>query len=279
MFVLDIKGAMKSPSLWCFLAIVTVLGTFKPKFISDFEPYVSLFAWLILVFIFIYNVIKVKKIWFNPRELEKTYNFNEIKKLKKKYVRAVVVLGLSRVGKTTFINSLFNDFSAKQRTQNINGRLKKLKNSQYVIFVDVSGESVPQIYQVLQMADFIIIMLDHSDRDDRSVTQKGRINKNNNFIKGLCVFIQGHNGSNADISIKKLPSLFLLNKSDLWDKKESSLHNEYKESIKLWRETINGNVSHMNYTNNHMAKSIKQESYIQNVNNVLEVIEGYINRK
>ncbi|MDE9446713.1 GTPase domain-containing protein [Xenorhabdus bovienii] len=279
MFVLDIKGAMKSPSLWCFLAIVTVLGSFKPKFISDFEPYVSRFVWLILAFIFIYKIIKLKKIWFKQSELEKIYSFNGIKKLKKKHVKTVVVLGLSRVGKTTFINSLFNDYPAKQRTQNIQGRLKKLKINQHVVFVDVSGDSIPQIYQALQIADVIIIMLDHSDRDNSSVIQKRRINKNNIFIKGLCNFIQGYNGSSSDINIKKIQSLFLFNKSDLWGKKESNLHSEYKESINLWRETINGNVSYINYTNNHMAKSIKQECHNKNVNDVLEIIERYIDEK
>ncbi|CDH00529.1 GTPase domain-containing protein [Xenorhabdus bovienii] len=279
MFILDIKGAMKSPSLWCFLVIVTVLGTFKPKFISDFEPYVSFFAWKIIISILIYKMVNFKKIRFNQRELEKIYNFNEIKNLKEKHVRTVVVLGLSKVGKTTFVNSLFNESSAKQKTQNINGRLKKLKNSQFVIFVDVSGESIPQAYQALQIADVIIIMLDHSDRDNSSIIQKRRINKNNIFIKGLCNFIQGHNGSNSDIEIKKTQSLFLFNKSDLWEKKESNLHSEYKESINLWRETINGNVNHMNYTNNYMAKSIKQECHTQNVNDVLEIIERYIDEK
>ncbi|OKP00172.1 GTPase [Xenorhabdus eapokensis] len=159
MFVLNIKGAMKSPSLWCFLAIVTVLGTFKPKIISDFEPYLSFFAWLTVVFIFTYNIVNFKKIWFNQKELEKIYNFTEIKKLKEMHVRTVVVLGLSKVGKTTFINSLFNESSAKQKTQDINGRLKKLKNNQCVIFVDVSGDSMSQIYQALQIAD-VNAMLD-----------------------------------------------------------------------------------------------------------------------
>ncbi|WP_074025436.1 hypothetical protein [Xenorhabdus eapokensis] len=123
-------------------------------------------------------------------------------------------------------------------------------------------------------------MLDHSDRDNSSAIQKRRINKNNSFIKGLCNFIQGHSGSNSDINFKKTQSLFLLNKSDLWEKKESNLHDEYyKESINLWRDTINGSVSHMDYTNNYMAKSIKQECHTQNVNDVLGIIEKYIDKK
>ncbi|OKO97600.1 hypothetical protein Xedl_03927 [Xenorhabdus eapokensis] len=35
----------------------------------------------------------------------------------------------------------------------------------------------------------------------------------------------------------------------------------------------------MDYTNNYMAKSIKQECHTQNVNDVLGIIEKYIDKK
>ncbi|MDE9487228.1 GTPase domain-containing protein [Xenorhabdus bovienii] len=275
--ILDIKGVMKSPLIWVIIFIITIFGVFKPEFISDFEPYTKYFIYFI-IFLAVIKYVKVKKIWFRPHELERTYNLDEIKKLKQQCIKVIVVLGVSNVGKTTLINSIFNGSSAKNRTQHIIGRVAKLKNNQYVIFVDVSGEVIPQAYQTLPIANFIIIMLDHSDKHNSRAIQKKRVSENNNYVKSLCTFIQGQNGSD-DISIKRLPSLFLTNKSDLWEKKTPNLNDEYKESIKEWKNITKGKVTDMSYTNKFMEKSIEQENFTKNINNILNIIIGDINEK
>ena len=206
------------------IGLMATLGIETPEIfgLKNFYLWISVIALPILIFavkIFIHKPFS---------ELGKltegnTLKLKEIEKLR--LTPRVVILGLSNVGKTTLINSFFNERFPERRTQSIEGRIK-IHKGHAICLIDISGEKIPHAFQVLKMANFIILMIDHSGSDRFKRIELSRKDETRNFIKRIKDNIEG-NFKPEDI--KKVSILFLVNKKDLWQNSTKNQVDSFKE--------------------------------------------------
>lgn len=198
----------------------------KPLGIDNIEENWNL-SFIVLIIIII--VVMFYQIFRDYKEFtildnwkNKTLNQNEIKKLK--ITKRISIIGLSNSGKTTLINKLTYKSASQNRTQGIEGKILCVDNKK-VCFIDISGESIAQQMKAIDLADFIILVVDHSYSSKSMIIQKNRISETKNLLKKIEDHLEINNLKTA------IPSIVLINKKDLWakTKKSEDLLSEYSE--------------------------------------------------
>lgn len=228
------------------ISFIATLGMTTPTIlgIKNLHLWIAAFS-LPLVILIILIIIKkpfseIKKI----KEGE-ILNIYEIKNLH--LTPKIIIIGLSNVGKTTLINSFFHERFAKSRTQNIEGRIKIHKN-QALCLIDMSGEQIYHAYQVLKLANFIVLMVDHSESHSSKKIVLSRQSDVRDFIEKIKDNVDG----NYDDK-KSIPSLFIVNKKDLWsesaEKSKEALQSNYKNIYKEWKNYFGDKSEYIEYTN------------------------------
>lgn len=198
----------------------------KPLGIDNIEENWNL-SFIVLIIIII--VVMFYQIFRDYKEFtildnwkNKTLNQNEIKKLK--ITKRISIIGLSNSGKTTLINKLTYKSASQNRTQGIEGKILCVDNKK-VCFIDISGESIAQQMKAIDLADFIILVVDHSYSSKSMIIQKNRISETKSLLKKIEDHLEINNLKTA------IPSIVLINKKDLWakTKKSEDLLSEYSE--------------------------------------------------
>ena len=175
-------------------------------------------------------------------------NFEKIKKLK--LIKRVALIGLSSTGKTTFINKLGHRHPTNARTQEISGKIIKLKGKA-LCFIDISGEKLVQLFQVIEYADIIIFIVDHSDSNSGKL-KRSRIDETKKLLNTL----KDHWDSLENK--KSIPSIVLINKKDLWKKAKS---NDQCQFLQEYKTTLYNTVQELfGHTSKIYEYSNKEES-------------------
>lgn len=229
------------------IAFSATLGLETPEIFGIKHFYLWLTLLLSSILIFLYFIWKDNP-FSHLRKIEegKVLTLNEIKQLS--LIPRVVIIGLSDVGKTTLIKSFFNERFSTNRTQQIEGRIK-LHKGEFFCFIDISGEQNIHAFQVLNYANFIILMVDHSKSNISKKILNDRQDETGDYIKRVKENIQG----NWDTStIKNIPSLFLVNKKDLWQTANKTkidiLQSNYHGIFDEWKN-ISPESEYIEYSN------------------------------
>lgn len=172
------------------------------------------------------------------------------------------------MGKSTLINSFFGKKFADNRTQAIEGIVKIHKNQLFCI-IDISGEQITQAFQTIKQADFIIFIADHSDSNQFKRIIQSRKEETKKYINQIKQHITG-NSDKIDV-----PSLFLINKKDLWETatktQVDSLKQDYEIIFNDWKNSFSS--SHSN-TTELIEFSNKNNFSGISANDILDKIHG-----
>lgn len=128
-----------------------------------------------------------------------------------KSVPKLAIIGLSGSGKTTFINTIKHGKPSNERTQGMSGDIIDIKDKE-ICFIDISGENNVQQFRAISLADFIVFMFDHNSFNTSAKIHKDRIDNTIKLIKDI------KNHLTANSYSRKVRTLVLLNKKDLWIK-------------------------------------------------------------
>lgn len=270
------KNVMTSLGVWLYIFGVTAFAFFysfqKDEFqglVKEYSLFVSIFFVVLFLYCFIQSQIVYVKVNFKNDDYSKLYSYKDLE-LYKGIIPIVAILGLSRVGKTTLVESMFYEKAKNQRTQKITGRLKHIQDKKNALIYDMSGENNIQINDVLQFSDCIIFLLDHNESNIDRVVDNARIKDNVKLINNLCT------SYNEKIKDKNLPTLFLINKTDL--SRGVNLHElYYKDAIDKWELVFGSNVKCMEYSNKYTSESIVSDVNISyELKDVFEFIKGNV---
>jgi len=112
----------------------------------------------------------------------------------------------------------------------------------------MSGEQIYHAYQVLKLANFIVLMVDHSESHVSKKIVWSRQNDVKNFIKKIKDNVDGNYDNK-----KSIPSLFIVNKKDLWNKSaetsKETLQKNYKNLHEDWKKYFGDKSEYIEYTN------------------------------
>jgi len=249
------RNIMSSLSVWLYVFSITALAFFysfqKDEIQSSIKQHSSSIT-LFFIVLFILCLIQSQFIYiktkFKDTDYNKDYTYNDLV-LFKDIVPIVAILGLSRVGKTTLVDSMFYEKTKNQRTQKITGRLKNIEDNKNALIYDMSGENNIQINDVLQFADCIIFLLDHNESNCESIVDKNRIEANIKLINNLCT------SYNEKWRSRNVPTLFLINKIDL-SRGINLFELYYKKEIDKWMLVFGDKVKCMEYSNKYISESM-----------------------
>lgn len=235
------------------------------KFLYIKEHYYIIWFFLLillisyLVYLFFYDPRTKILLDFNDRNL----SYQEIEKIKG--VNKVVFIGLNNVGKTTLINSFFNEKYSNTRTQEIIGRIKILDNKKYICFIDVSGENKAQHYMGIKIADLVVFMMDHSSNESGINFKRERVEKTKEYIELIGIYIKSEKLGNK-------PFLFIVNKKDLWSKSKKSTENHIDIVEKELSKILNKKPEKIEYSNsNSYLGDISPKEIINKISNLLNI--------
>lgn len=265
---LILAAKAQKKTLWSItflVAIIQIPIPFLEPTIYDRLLNIEFIILFICLFIFIINVFKEnEELNLLASSNGRLLDFKEIKKLKT--TKKIALIGLSSSGKTTFINKLGHLHSTNIRTQEISGKIIKLKGKE-LCFIDISGEKLVQQFQVLEFADVIIFIVDHSDSNSAKI-KRSRIDNTKKLLKTL----KDHWDS---LEHKKtIPSIVLINKKDLWIRAnrddKCQLLQEYNETLYHTVKELFGNVSKIyEYSNKDMSEKSNE---IVELNEIIDFI-------
>lgn len=245
-FILLIKKYSKIIFIpFAIISFIATLGMTTPTILGIKNLYLWIAAFSLPLIILIILII-IKKPFSEIKKIKEgeILNIDEIKNL---HLTPKIIIGLSNVGKTTLINSFFHERFAKSRTQDIEGRIKIYKN-QALCLIDMSGEQIYHAYQVLKLANFIVLMVDHSKSHVSKKIVLSRQNDVKNFIKKIKDNVDGNYDNK-----KSIPSLFIVNKKDLWnesaEKNKETLQKNYKNLHEEWKKYFGDKSEYIEYTN------------------------------
>ena len=231
---------------FAMVGFIATLGITTPTILGIKNLYLWMVTFLLPFFILTILII-IEEPFSEIKKMKEgeVLNIDEIKNLH--LTPKIIIIGLSNVGKTTLINSFFHERFAKSRTQNIEGRIKIHKN-QALCLIDMSGEQIYHAYQVLKLANFIVLMVDHSESHSSKKIVLSRQNDVRDFIEKIKDNVDG----NYDDK-KSIPSLFIVNKKDLWsesaEKSKETLQSNYKNIHKEWKNYFGDKSEYIEYTN------------------------------
>ncbi|CAI1920179.1 Uncharacterised protein [Serratia fonticola] len=274
MFKRKPKNIMTSIGVWAYVIITTLLGFIYSYQHSDIQATVKEYSnliTLVMIACLILLILQSQFIHVSNRFREKDYNkiysYQDLNRFKD-VIPIIAILGLSKTGKTTLIDSIFYKKPLNQRTQNIGGRLKNIEDNRNVLFYDMSGESNIQINDVMQYADCIIFMLDHNESNCETSIDEKRINANIKLIEDLC------SSYNEKEYRKKIPTLFLINKFDL--SREYDLYEMfYKKEINNWKHVFGSTLEHMPYSNKYISEAIDNKFDVRyELEDIMKFIKG-----
>lgn len=274
-FIRFIISNWKLPSIVFTITLGLISAGFETKVewgvlndtIKIKNAYLWVFSITIIFIIYIFKLILQKPFAYidkiadgailSPDEIK---NINLFKK--------VVIIGLSDVGKSTLINSFFGKKFADNRTQVIKGIVKTHKNQLFCI-IDISGEQITQAFQTIKQADFIIFIADHSKSNQFKKIVQSRKEETKKYINQIKQHITG-NSDKIDV-----PSLFLINKKDLWETatktQVDSLKQDYEIIFNDWKNSFSS--SHSN-TTELIEFSNKNNFSGISANDILDKIHG-----
>ena len=265
---LILAAKAQKKTLWSItflVAIIQIPIPFLEPTIYDRLLNIEFIILFICLFIFIINVFKEnEELNLLASSNGRLLDFKDIKKLKT--TKKIALIGLSSSGKTTFINKLGHLHSTNIRTQEISGKIIKLKGKE-LCFIDISGEKLVQQFQVLEFADVIIFIVDHSDSNSAKI-KRSRIDNTKKLLKTL----KDHWDS---LEHKKtIPSIVLINKKDLWIRAnrddKCQLLQEYNETLYHTVKELFGNVSKIyEYSNKDMSEKSNE---IVELNEIIDFI-------
>jgi len=273
------KNIMISIGVWTYVVIITLLAFIYSYQKNDVQELIKEHALVLNIFLVvsaIFILIQSQFIYVNKRFKEKDYNkvysYNDLNHYKD-IIPIVAVLGLSRTGKTTLIDTVFYNKPLNKRTQGIYGRLKNIGDKKDVFFYDMSGESIIQINDVMHLSDCIIFLLDHNESSDDTAINEQRINANVKLIEDLS------SSYNEKGSNKNIPTLFLINKSDL--SRDYDLYERfYKKAIINWSHVFGKNKKCIEYSNKNVSEAIDNtSSTTYALNDIIEFIKVNVYEK
>ncbi|WP_025154382.1 GTPase domain-containing protein [Morganella morganii] len=229
MIKISSKNANESKLYTILLLILAILGVLL-AFISDDVKkfFMENFLWTALTVLILGGAV-----FFNAhysltlkivkrKDYDKEYSVKDLDKIKGKHP-IVAIIGLSEVGKTTLLDLILHKKNKNERTQSVYGKLENYKGRSYY-FYDMKGESHIQISQVLERADCALFLLDHNLGGVDENINDSRISSSNSLINSLY-----STRENKHV----IPTLFILNKCDLWGGK-CELKDLYKDEMVNW---------------------------------------------
>lgn len=279
MFKYKPKNLMVSIGVWTYAIVITLLAFIYSYQKNDVQELIKEHSLILNVIIFssaILILVQSQFIYVNKRFKDRDYNriysFNDLSHYKD-IIPVVAVLGLSRTGKTTLIDTVFYNKPLNKRTQGIYGRLKNIGNKKDVFFYDMSGENIIQINNVMHLSDCIIFLLDHNESSDDTAINQQRINANIKLIEDLS------SSYNEKGNNKTIPTLFLINKSDL--SRDYDLYEKfYKKTIINWSHVFGKSIKCMVYSNKNVSEAIdNNSSTTYALKDVIEFIEVNVYEK
>lgn len=279
MFKYKPKNLMVSIGVWTYAIVITLLAFIYSYQKNDVQELIKEHSLILNVIIFssaILILVQSQFIYVNKRFKDRDYNriysFNDLSHYKD-IIPVVAVLGLSRTGKTTLIDTVFYNKPLNKRTQGIYGRLKNIGNKKDVFFYDMSGENIIQINNVMHLSDCIIFLLDHNESSDDTAINQQRINANIKLIEDLS------SSYNEKGNNKTIPTLFLINKSDL--SRDYDLYEKfYKKAIINWSHVFGKSIKCMVYSNKNVSEAIdNNSSTTYALKDVIEFIEVNVYEK
>lgn len=279
MFKYKPKNLMVSIGVWTYAIVITLLAfiySYQKNDVQELIKEHSLILNAIIFFSAILILVQSQFIYVNKRFKDRDYNriysYNDLSHYKD-IIPVVAVLGLSRTGKTTLIDTVFYNKPLNKRTQGIYGRLKNIGNKKDVFFYDMSGENIIQINNVMHLSDCIIFLLDHNESSDDTAINQQRINANIKLIEDLS------SSYNEKGNNKTIPTLFLINKSDL--SRDYDLYEKfYKKAIINWSHVFGKSIKCMVYSNKNVSEAIdNNSSTTYALKDVIEFIEVNVYEK
>ncbi|HDG7592985.1 TPA: GTPase domain-containing protein [Klebsiella pneumoniae] len=270
---------MVSIGVWTYAIVITLLAFIYSYQKNDVQELIKEHSLILNVIIFssaILILVQSQFIYVNKRFKDRDYNriysYNDLSHYKD-IIPVVAVLGLSRTGKTTLIDTVFYNKPLNKRTQGIYGRLKNIGNKKDVFFYDMSGENIIQINNVMHLSDCIIFLLDHNESSDDTAINQQRINANIKLIEDLS------SSYNEKGNNKTIPTLFLINKSDL--SRDYDLYEKfYKKAIINWSHVFGKSIKCMVYSNKNVSEAIdNNSSTAYALKDVIEFIEVNVYEK
>ncbi|HFZ1237773.1 TPA: GTPase domain-containing protein [Klebsiella pneumoniae] len=279
MFKYKPKNLMVSIGVWTYAIVITLLAFIYSYQKNDVQELIKEHSLILNVIIFssaILILVQSQFIYVNKRFKDRDYNriysYNDLSHYKD-IIPVVAVLGLSRTGKTTLIDTVFYNKPLNKRTQGIYGRLKNIGNKKDVFFYDMSGENIIQINNVMHLSDCIIFLLDHNESSDDTAINQQRINANIKLIEDLS------SSYNEKGNNKTIPTLFLINKSDL--SRDYDLYEKfYKKAIINWSHVFGKSIKCMVYSNKNVSEAIdNNSSTTYALKDVIEFIEVNVYEK
>ncbi|CAM7563577.1 MULTISPECIES: GTPase domain-containing protein [Enterobacteriaceae] len=279
MFKYKPKNLMVSIGVWTYAIVITLLAFIYSYQKNDVQELIKEHSLILNIIIFssaILILVQSQFIYVNKRFKDRDYNriysYNDLSHYKD-IIPVVAVLGLSRTGKTTLIDTVFYNKPLNKRTQGIYGRLKNIGNKKDVFFYDMSGENIIQINNVMHLSDCIIFLLDHNESSDDTAINQQRINANIKLIEDLS------SSYNEKGNNKTIPTLFLINKSDL--SRDYDLYEKfYKKAIINWSHVFGKSIKCMVYSNKNVSEAIdNNSSTTYALKDVIEFIEVNVYEK
>lgn len=274
-FIRFIISSWKLPSIVLTITLGLISAGFETKVewgvlndtIKIKNAYLWVFSITIIFIIYIFKLISQKPFAYIDKIADGAILApDEIKNIN--LFKKVVIIGLSNVGKSTLINSFFGKKFADNRTQAIECIVKIHKNQLFCI-IDISGEQITQAFQTIKQADFIIFIADHSDSNQFKRIIQSRKEETKKYINQIKQHIIG-NSDKIDV-----PSLFLINKKDLWETatktQVDSLKQDYKIIFNDWKNSFSS--SHSN-TTELIEFSNKNNFSGISANDILDKIHG-----
>ncbi len=279
MFKHKSRNVMTSTGVWAYVILITLLAFIysyqedgTQRFIKEYSGVITFCIIIGLLLCLLQSQFVYINTRFKEEDYNKLYSYKDLAHFKG-VIPIVAVLGISRTGKTTLIDSIFYNKPSNKRTQSINGRLKNIGNDKDFLIFDMSGENNIQINDVMHFSDCIIFLLDHTESSSDSNIDEQRINANIRLINDLC------SSYNEKEHHKKIPTLFLINKSDLLH--DCDLYEQfYKKEINNWKHVFGRKTNYMEYSNKYITEAIDNTASIAyELNDVIGFIKENVYEK
>lgn len=148
----------------------------------------------------------------------------------------VAILGLEAVGKTTFLQATVARQPSNRQTSKPYGQLVSLADTSphaNVVLLDSVGAKQHTQFALQQLADAVVLMVDHSPSSTASVIHPGRIEAHIALAKQII-----HAAVDNNVIVDRV--IIAANKSDLWqsdEKAADAVRNACEQIVDLFRDS------------------------------------------